>query len=410
MRLIQNTNSDRLKIHLLEKAKNSKVHIASAFFTDWETLEKIVTQNCRVSLIVRLGRGTCPNALEKALKMENVGISFFNDSHFHPKFYVVDDRFAFLGSANFTNNGLMRNQEVMVEFDNEETIFDLQQLFDAYWKQAKPLTENILEIYKKSMKDYPSNEQTDFYLAKKLEKEIGAVYFNNAGIDQPKKNMIERSIFQMQKQYQNFLIAYKQLSDIYEKAEKRRWIDIPIRIEIDRFVWWVGEIYGAEDSYKPRKGLSSSEITKRILSFIPEFISSENKWLEDDAVPRYLLIADAFSSSEKIEEKSEQEIADILGECVFSFNSNRWIKDGLEAHKAQFIELNPTVKIKKTLKYLLFGSDEYPIRLARCIYDSEYKLATLGESGITELFGLTNHEEIPIRNNRIIKTLPWLGL
>ena len=76
MRLIQNTNSDRLKIHLLGKAKNSKVHIASALFIDWETLEKIVTQNCRVSLIVRLGRGTCPNALKKALKMENVGISF----------------------------------------------------------------------------------------------------------------------------------------------------------------------------------------------------------------------------------------------------------------------------------------------------------------------------------------------
>lgn len=411
MRLITNSQDKhgRLKNILIEEAKDANLCIASAFFTDWETMEKFVSQNCTVSLIVRLGTGTSAEALEKAMKLGSVDIRFFNDQHFHPKFYIIGQRIAYVGSANFTNNGLMRNQETTISLEDKDTLEELQQIFNEYWDAAEPLSPEKLQVFKDAMKGRPSEDNAEFHFAKRLEKEMGLFAFNNAGLEEKKLSLLDKSISKFQKEYQNFLSSYRQLSNIYESYGQRRWDSIPLRIEIDRFVWWVGETYGAAEKYEPIAGLSLSQVAERVTSFIPEFLASTNKWLEHDAIPRYQQIADAFSSKEQLETMSDEEIADILGNCVFSFNTNRFYKDGVENHKNLFLEKNPKGKIQRTIKYLLFGQEKYPIRLARCIHDAKYKLETIGESGITELFGLANHEDIPIRNQRVTKTLPWLG-
>lgn len=412
MRLITNSQdtNGRFRNVLINEAKNDAICIASAFFTDWETLEKIIHQNCSVSLIVRLGKGTSVKALEKAFAHKNVDIRFFNDEHFHPKFYIIGQRIAFLGSANFTNNGLYRNQEVVIEITEKETISDLHQIFDNYWQQAKPLTNKDLELFKAFMKDKIPEERTDFNFAKMLANMMGSYFFNNAGIEEKKMTPLEKSIIRFQKEYQDFLSSYGHLTDIFEEFGQRRWHSIPLRIEIDRFVWWVGETYGADEKYRPSTGLSRIQVASRVKSFIPEFIASNDKWLDHDAVPRYQQVASAFSSKEKLETMSNEDIADILGYGVFSFSSYRYIKEGLENRKKAFIDRNPEGKIKKTCTYLFFGQEDYPVRLARCIHDPEYMLKTVGESTITELFGLANHENIPIRNDRVKKTLPWLGV
>jgi hypothetical protein len=301
----------------------------------------------------------------------------------------------------------MRNQEVTIAFDDKETLLELQQVFNEYWVKAEPLSSEKLHQFKEYMKKGILDER---FIAESLKRIMGSFVFDNAGLGEKVMSPLEKSISKFQKEYQDFLTSYKQLSKIYEEFQQKRWEDIPLRIEIDRFVWWVGEIYGSNEKYEPKTGLSLSQVADRVKSFIPEFLVSDNKWLEIDAVPRYQQISEAFSSSDNLENMSDKDIADILGACVFSFNSNRFYKEGLDNHKKLFVENNPDGKIKRTFKYLLFGTDDYPIRLARCIHDAEYKLETIGESGITELFGLANQEDIPIRNQRITKTLPWLGL
>ena len=413
MRLITNNNTnkkpnDRLKLNILAEAKHSSVHIATAFFTESEVLESIVNQDCSVMLIVRLGTGTSPTALEKAINLPNVMIRFFNDQHFHPKFYIFDRNIAFLGSGNFTYNGLMRNQEVMIEIRDEETLADLDQVFIDYWDQAEILTENYIKQFKAFQMENPAQDEN--LRAKKLANEMGSFIYDNAGVDQPKKSSIQIFVSEFQKRYQLFLNAYKQLSDIYSEFGQRKWDSVPLRIEVNRYLSWLRDEDAKGNSFKTQEKLTQEEIARAVRTHIPDFMNATGEWLEHKTINCFTNINQKFASKKLLMQLNDKEIADILAVSVFSFHDYlRFTLGGLEAHKKSFITSNPDGKIKKSLSYLLFGSEDYQERIARCVLDPEYKLHLFGESSVTELFGLVNKDEIPIRNGRVIITMQWLG-
>ena len=126
MRLITNSNkeNDRMYKHIREQSYQTEVLIAVAFFSYFEMLEHMVKQGCNVLLIVRLGKGTDPVSLKKALSLKNVDIRYFTGRSFHPKIYVFGNRKAYVGSSNFTKAGLQTNQEVNIELDSGEPMFD----------------------------------------------------------------------------------------------------------------------------------------------------------------------------------------------------------------------------------------------------------------------------------------------
>jgi hypothetical protein len=74
-----------------------------------------------------------------------------------------------------------------------------------------------------------------------------------------------------------------------------------------------------------------------------------------------------------------------------------------------FIEDNGLERIKKTLKYLLFGEGEFAQRIADCIFDPEYKLIHFGESCIQETYGWVNNSDTPICTQRPLMSMQWLG-
>ena len=73
MRLITNSNkkNDRMFKHIQEQSDQTDVWIAVAFFSHYEMLEYMVEHGCNVFLIVRLGKGTDPASLKKALSLKN---------------------------------------------------------------------------------------------------------------------------------------------------------------------------------------------------------------------------------------------------------------------------------------------------------------------------------------------------
>jgi hypothetical protein len=47
--------------------------------------------------------------------------------------------------------------------------------------------------------------------------------------------------------------------------------------------------------------------------------------------------------------------------------------------------------------------------MGRCIFDPQYKLNHFGRSAVQELLGWINAEDLPICNNRTLRSLRWLG-
>lgn len=70
---------------------------------------------------------------------------------------------------------------------------------------------------------------------------------------------------------------------------------------------------------------------------------------------------------------------------------------------------NDIERMRFTLSYLLYGDEEFIIRMGKCIFDNKYNLYGIGRSGIQELLGWVNKENIPICNGRTVKALRYIG-
>lgn len=356
-------------------------------------------------LIIRLDYGTDAESLEKIFNNPNIDIRFFTGNSFHPKFYIFGNRVAFLGSSNFTHKGLTTNNEINVKFDSEEPIFDeLKSIFWDYWEEAEVLTKDTLDKFKTIVKNCKNPEP--FRL---IYKDIGKFEFNNVGRDTEKGNSKEKYISHFRKDYQLYISKFYQLKTIYEKTKVRRYPDVPLRIEIDRFLWWIREIYAKGESYNGVPEKSIDEIALSLQQYIKEFETTENKYLDSSASTRFTIVSQGFENKLKIEKMDFEELFAIL-DNIYAFHDRlRFYPGGHETLKESFKNNNTVHSIRKTIVYLLFGQGEYEERIFNCISDPEYKLNEFGEHCVKELYGLVNQNDIPICNGRILKSMEWLG-
>lgn len=173
--------------NLITKANN--INIAVAFLTNTKILENLSNQGCKVRIVVRLGFPTSPTALESLLKISNIEARFFSDRSFHPKLYIFGSSGALVGSANLTNLAMTTNQEIMLHVDAEDNIFtELVDLFSEYWEQAKVLTRQTVEDYKKIYERFKSLSYDVSNLESEVHKKIGKVVGFNIGRDKTKQN------------------------------------------------------------------------------------------------------------------------------------------------------------------------------------------------------------------------------
>lgn len=411
MQLITNSNkkNDRLRLYLNQYGKNSDIKIASAFFSDSKTVKKFTEQNCDVKLIIRLGRGTSSKRLKEIIGLNNVFIRFFNGNHFHPKFYLFDRNTLILGSGNFTNNGVYYNPEALILInaeENQEIIDETNQLFSDYWEQAKPLTIDELKKFELAEKEFEAQKDDKIEMKRAMGE---LVEFNNRGIDKDKKTTLEKNIEAFSKNYHVFLKNYDELINTYLNYGYRKYPNLPIRIETDRFLWWVREEPAKGDNLAKSVKLKPSDRQIKIEANIKDYSTSKIVFPMDSLKDPYLAIKKAFNSQADIEKMSSKEIAKILSESVNAFYSSFRYSGGLLQLRELFATENSEEKIKNILSYLLFGKDKYDIRLANCINNPKYKLKHFGENSITELFGLVNNDNIPMKNQRVMKSLKFLG-
>ena len=104
---------------------------------------------------------TEPAALNTLSAMGQLRRTAVNSRLFHPKVYVfrgADRSVAWIGSANFTDGGFGKNEEVLIETSNTE---DVESWFDRLWGQCYPLDECAINCYQAHRRINPLPAEVD---------------------------------------------------------------------------------------------------------------------------------------------------------------------------------------------------------------------------------------------------------
>ena len=348
--------------------------------------------------------------LKEISEMNNVNIRFFTSNKFHPKLYIFGNSIAFIGSSNLTQSGLKSNQEINISIESENPIFDdLKSLFYEYWEQAEVLDNNYIQKFIKIEEKYYDIDKKVNHYQNDI-KEIKECEFDNITIIGKKKQSKEATfISDFKKKYQLFLSNYRKLENIYKSFEKRKEASLPslpLKIEIDQFLSWIREKEAKGDTFKINK-LSNDEIKERVNNLFKSFCN--DNYISKEYIKNYNFCIDNLSKS-KIDNISE----DDLYKCLLFINAfrdreKRYSGGNIDMRKENFFKNNSIDKIKETIKYLLYNTnEEYETRMAKCINDNNLK--SFGESSVKELFGIiNNNEDIPPCNDRVLKSMQYLG-
>ncbi|MBW2005687.1 MAG: NgoFVII family restriction endonuclease [Deltaproteobacteria bacterium] len=393
--------------------KANTINIAVAFLTDTSVLDNLSKQGCNVRIVTRLGYPTSPNALEALLKIKNIEARFFSDRSFHPKLYIFGTSGALAGSANLTHSAMTTNQEIMVHIDAEDSIFtELVELFSEYWNEAKVLTQQTVEDYKKIYNSFKSLSSDASKLETEVHKKIGKVVGFNIGRETVKQTKENIFIKDYRKTYQESVSAFNTIRRVYEEVGQRKIAEahIPLRLEIDSFISFVREGHAKKESWKNTPIVSGEPQNRKIRELVEEWHQTPWPYFEETIVHEtYPRLKKVFASTSSVLEATADEIFGAL--CTLhSFHDRlRFYPGGLNTLKEEFLGKNDINQVKESLNYLMFGEDDNIQRMANLIFNNKFKLNVFGQANVQELIGWQNKEELPVINGRTTKVLRYFG-
>lgn len=387
------------------------VMIAVAFLTDPQPILKLAANGSQVKVIVRLGYPTLPNALKLLLEAERIQVRAVSATTFHPKLYIFSEDGALVGSSNMTQSALNTNQEVNVLIHTEDVRFkELETLFREYWNQVVPLDELTIEKYRAELAKFQRERKAIDDMNIRIDALIPS---RIANIDRGKRDVSKFDQFteEYRSEYQGFLDAFRTVRRVYEASKRRKYAEevVPIRLEVDAFLGWIRGEYTAGNSYLNEKFAAGPELEKNISRVLDNWFQSKDPHIDDVALRRYPLVTRTLGSPEAIADATYDEIVDALS-CETSFYDRlRFFPGGHETHVEVFKAANPVERVRRVLTYLLFGEENPVVRMYRCVHEPEFHLEQFGRSNVQELLGWVNDGEVPICNNRTLRSLRYLG-
>lgn len=410
IKLYTNSKDTHLKNRLEEICKNTTILVSVAFFSNIEFIKKALTNNCEIYLIVRLDFGTDPNALLQVENMNhpNIHMRYYDCRNFHPKFYIIDNVCAIVGSSNLTNSGLFSNLEVNIEISCENIIYEeLKREYWIEWDHAGVLTKERILRFKEKWEIY-NNKRPDSNRVFFSEKD--RILTPNV-IDDNKKGKKTESIKRFERDYQLYISAFKKLTNIYTNVSQQRRYnnEIPLRIEIDRFLSWLRDKKYKGEEYLNTEKKEDTQLEKEVKYLKNEFVESKLNEYYNTTNERYFEIKNKLGSREAILNQSKIELLDTLLLVNAIYDQLRFFPGGLETLKQEFLNKNDEIKIKNTLIYLLEGKENFIERIYNIVTPSIYKLDVLADSSVKELYGYINNENIPTCNLRMLHSMQWLG-
>ncbi|WP_398494312.1 phospholipase D-like domain-containing protein [Variovorax sp.] len=392
----------------------SNVYIAVAFFTEAETVKKLLDRGCQIQMVVRLGFPTRPSAIDAIKDHPRMQLRVYTSTSFHPKLYIFGDEAALVGSANLTGAAILSNQEVVVRVDADDQRFDdLAAVFDDYWDQAEVPSKDLLERYKKLYAAYEKHEDACDELARKAAKELGDTAPPHIVKEKRKPSKGALFVSHFRRAYQEGVAAFNVVRGVYESVGYRKVDEsaVPLRLEIDSFISFVREKVATEDSWKSAPIRSPAEQESLIRELIDQWRAVHWPHFEDKIVgENYPRIRQVFSSPESIKLADDGELFDALA-TLHSFHDRfRFFDGGLATWKKEFPKANDPMKTRNSLAYLVFGPGDVVERMANMLDENQiYKLNSFGKANVQELIGWCNREELPVINGRTTKVLRFFG-
>lgn len=153
----------------------------------WQSLKRIrilmgadVMASTR-KLLLEAVRATATRTLDEGLEAEKVPNPFLNGvvgiadalrsgqiecrvytkAKFHAKTYITHAKLevvgakALVGSSNFTRPGLTQNVELNIQVQSPGDVEQLQEWFEAHWREAVNVTEEVLAVVERHVRAYP---------------------------------------------------------------------------------------------------------------------------------------------------------------------------------------------------------------------------------------------------------------
>lgn len=409
----RNSRSDFVRNAITHYATGvDSIYAAVAFFTEANLVKEILL-NKRIRLVVRLGFPTSPSALAELLQHKNIEIRYFTDKSFHSKVYIFGDNIALVGSANLTSAAVMTNQEVVASIPAEDKRFlELAGLFAEYWEDAKVLTKEELDKYKTIYQKYDQLKKTINDFDNDVVTNVGHVVAKNINRGRVKESKENIFLESYRKSYQEAIGAFNVIRNVYEGIGKRKVPEdkIPLRLEIDSFISFVRDKHAPVDTWEKAPLMSGEPQRDKISGLVEEWLRTPWSYFEDTIVKvNYPLIRKAFASQVVIMTLSDDDLFDALA-VAHSFGDRfRFYKGSTPTQKVEFFKNNDGKRIRETLAYLIFGSDEPVKRLANVIFNPKYKLNEFGQSNAQEILGWVGGSELPVINGRTTKILRYFG-
>lgn len=108
---------------------------------------------CKVDIVTGLDSRTSPDVLRKILTSypERIRLRIYTKNVIHAKVFAFDlpyrKRLAFIGSGNFTMEGLSENEELSWQLSTEKEVEELKRWFSQYFEYSVSLTPEIITAY-----------------------------------------------------------------------------------------------------------------------------------------------------------------------------------------------------------------------------------------------------------------------
>ena len=389
--ILTNNKFKKMKSLFEEMEKSyDTIFIASAFFSETETIMKMIDSNINIVLLVSLRYPTNPYALEKIYYHQNVTVKFLlND--FHSKFYIFIKSgtpiAGIIGSSNFTNGGLENNIETNVFSRDTNFCKDLLNHFEVLLDKAHDLEPNDLAEYKKI-----------FSLRHKYSILPEENIFNENIIKN--RTNTNRNISKKAKEYLSFIKIVNEIKRIINEDLINNYPDIPAFLVIDHFWHWIKTEYANEN---PSIKTPNEEIIK---SLFHEY----TLWEKKDNYTKQMFeksknIFGSLLSKESIQKITKEQLIEIYSNLHSGEERNS------RFHSAnKFVEKNDLEKIRTSLDYLLYSNDDIVLRIDSLINnDSKLKLEEFGPSCTQELIGWIFYDKYPMRNDKADFGVKFLG-
>ena len=377
---------------IFEEMENSydSILIATAFFSETETIIKMIDKNITISLLVSLRFPTDPDALEKIYVHQNVDVKFLL-TDFHSKFYIfLKDNIpvaGIIGSSNFTNGGLENNIETNVFSKDIDFCKALKMHFQNILEKAHDLEPSDISKYKIFFQKQKVNQ---------LREE--EVFYESILKDRKNAN---KNISRKAKQYLSFIKIVHEVKRIIKDELQTYYPETPAFLAIDHFWHWLKTEYATQNP----TGFTIPNEEKIQLLFKDYAIWEREENYTKQMFEKAKNIFSRYLAKEHLQNLTEKELIEIYSNLHSGGDRNKRFDSA-----KKFVENNDFEKIKKAFRYLLYSNDDIVLRIDRLInLDSELKLEEFGASCTQELLGWVFYIDYPIRNEKADFGVRYLG-